>query len=56
MRSLYRLLASRLAGQLPELVLLVGRAELRRRFRAAFRLDEMVAEFPTLAFAAANFL
>ena len=35
------------------LALLLGRRELARRFGAAFRLDEMVAELPGLAYAAA---
>ena len=54
MRGLYRALGLRLAGQLPELVALFGREELRRRFRAAFRLDEMAAELPGRAYAAAT--
>jgi hypothetical protein len=53
MRGLFRLLGLRLAGQLPELGVLLGRAELGRRFRSAFRLDEMAAELPGLAYAAA---
>jgi hypothetical protein len=53
MRGLYRVLAVRLAGQLPELVALCGRAELARRFRAPFRLGNMAAELPGLAYAAA---
>ena len=54
MRGLYRALGHRLAGQLPELVALFGRAELRRRFGAAFRLGEMAAELPGRAYAAAT--
>jgi hypothetical protein len=53
MRRLYRPLALRLVSQLPELVALFGREELTRRVRASFRLDQMVAEFPGLAYAAA---
>ncbi len=54
MRGLYRILGHRLAGQLPELVAVCGRAELMARFRAAFRLDEMAAELPGRAYAAAT--
>jgi hypothetical protein len=39
---------------MPELVTLFGRDALRRRFRAPFRLDAMVDEFPELAYAAAT--
>jgi hypothetical protein len=53
MRTLYGLLGYRMAGQMPELVRLVGRGELRRRF-AAFPLQEMVAELPGLAYATAS--
>ena len=53
MRALFRLLGSGMAGQLPELVALFGRAHLRRRF-AAFEITEMVAELPGRAFAAAS--
>ena len=52
MRGLYRLGALRFAAQMPEIVLLFGRAELGRRFREPFRLGDMVAEFPERAFAA----
>jgi hypothetical protein len=54
MRGLYRLLAHRVAGGLPELRALFGRRELAARFGAAFRLDEMVAELPGRAYAAAR--
>ena len=54
MRGLYHALGRRLAGQLPELVALFGRAEFRRRFGAAFRLGEMAAELPGRAYAAAT--
>ena len=54
MRGLYWLGALALAGQMPEMVLLFGRAELRRRFREPFRLGDMVAEFPERAFAAGS--
>jgi len=53
MRRLYGLLAHSVAGGLPELRALFGRRELARRFGAAFRLDEMVAELPGRAYAAA---
>jgi hypothetical protein len=53
MRGLYRLLGVRLAGQMPETVRLLGRAELTRRF-AAFRLEEMARQYPRLAFTAAT--
>ncbi len=53
MRALYRHLGRHLAGQMPELVRLVGRTEHERRFLAPFRLDEMAAEFPAQAYAAA---
>ncbi len=53
MRGFYRALGLQMAGQMPEIVRLLGRAELRRRFRAPFRLDAMVAELPGRAFAAA---
>jgi hypothetical protein len=49
MRGLYRAAGCRLALQMPELVRLFGREELRRRFHAPFVLDAMVAEFPHLA-------
>jgi hypothetical protein len=54
MRGLYRLLAVPLAGQMPGLEPLLGRRELRRRFRAVFRPDVMAAELPGLAYVAAN--
>jgi len=54
MRGLYWLGALALAGQMPEMVLLFGRAELRRRFREPFRLGDMVAGFPERAFAAGS--
>jgi hypothetical protein len=53
MRGLYRLLAVPLARQMPGLEPLVGRRELRRLFRGAFRPDEMAAELPGLAYVAA---
>jgi hypothetical protein len=53
MRVLYRVLGPRMAGALPELVALEGRAELARRFAAPFRLDAMAAELPGLTYAAA---
>jgi len=53
MRALYRALGVRLAGQMPEMVAVLGRAELARRFRAPFRVEAMAAELPGLAFAAA---
>lgn len=54
MRALYRALGARVAAQMPELVALLGATELRRRFRAPFRLDAMAAELPGIAFAAAT--
>jgi hypothetical protein len=54
MRGLYRLLGLRMVSQFPELMRLFGHAEVRRRFRAPFRLESMVAELPDLAFAAAT--
>jgi hypothetical protein len=54
MRALYRLLGLRMACQLPELVQLLGRRELARRFAGAFPLEEMLAELPGLAYAAAS--
>ena len=53
MRTLYRTLGPRMAAQMPELVALLGRGELERRFGAAFRLEAMAAELPGLAFAVA---
>jgi hypothetical protein len=53
MRSLYRAVGVRLAAQMPELVAVVGREELRRRFRAEFCLDELAAELPGRAHVAA---
>ena len=46
-------LAHRVAGGLLEFRALFGRRELARRFGAAFRLDEMVAELPGRAYAPA---
>ena len=54
MRGLYRLLAVPLGAQVPALVALLGRHELRRRFRADLRPDVMAAELPGLAYVAAN--
>jgi hypothetical protein len=54
MRGLYRALGFRLGAQIPELVALVGRPELRRRFRAAFRLEEMAAALPGRAYVVAT--
>jgi len=54
MRGLYRLLAVPLAAQVPALVALLGRHELRRRFRADLRPDLMAAELPGLAYVAAS--
>ena len=53
MRRLYRILGYRMAAQLPELVVLLGREELARRFAADFRLADMVAALPGRAYAAA---
>ena len=52
MRRLFRWTGPHMVRQMPELCALFGRAELARRFRD-FRLDAMVAEFPTTAYAAA---
>ncbi|MGH7896265.1 MAG: hypothetical protein ACREQL_16485 [Candidatus Binatia bacterium] len=52
-RTLHRLLGSSPAGAMPELVRLFGRRELRRRFAAAFRVEEMARELGGLAYAAA---
>jgi len=54
MRGLYRFGALHLAAQMPEIVPLFGRAELRGRFRQPFRLGDMIAEFPERAFAAGH--
>jgi hypothetical protein len=54
MRGLYRLLAVPLGAQVPALVALLGRRELRRRFQADLRPDVMAAELPGLAYVAAN--
>jgi len=53
MRGLYRVLGFGMAAQMRELVAVIGRRELKRRFRAPFRLEAMAAELPGLAFAAA---
>src|SRR5262245_54030375 len=53
MRTLYRVFGPLMAGALPELVALVGRDEIRRRFAAPFTLEAMAAELPGLAYAAA---
>lgn len=53
MRGLYRAIALRLALGMPENEMLFGRADLARRFGATFRLDELVAEVPGRAYAAA---
>jgi hypothetical protein len=54
MRRLYRTLGPRMAAQMPELVALLGRQEVARRFAADFRLAAMAAELPGRAFAAAS--
>jgi len=53
MRLLYRLLGSYFAASMPEIERLLGHDELRRRFGAEFRLDEMMRELPDGAYAAA---
>ena len=53
MRALYRVLTHRVASGLPELRALFGRRALAERFGAPFRLDEMAAELPGRAYAAA---
>ena len=54
MRGLHRVLGLRLAYEMPELVAVLGRDEIARRFRAEFRVDEMAAELPGRAYAAAT--
>ncbi len=46
MRALYRGLAPHLAGGMPELERLFGRAALRARFAAEFRLDDHMRDLP----------
>ena len=53
MRALFRYLGPLMAGQLPELVRLVGHREIARRFACSFRVDELVAQLPGRAYAAA---
>ena len=53
MRGLYRVLARSAAAGLPELGVLFGRRTLAEHFRAPFRLEQMVAELPGRAYAAA---
>ena len=53
MRGLYRLLGPRLAAAMPEVVQLLGRRDITRRFAAPFPLGAMVAALPGRAFAAA---
>src|SRR5262249_61259162 len=53
MRALYGVVGGRLAAGMPELVRLFGRNELARRFRAEFRLDDLMRELPGGAYAAA---
>jgi len=54
MRGLHRVLGLRLAYEMPDLVAVLGRDEIARRFRAEFRVDEMAAELPGCAYAAAT--
>jgi len=54
MRGLYRVLTQSAAAGLPELGVLFGRRALASRFRAPFRLEEMVAQLPGRAYAAAS--
>ena len=54
MRGLQRVLELRLAYEMPELVAVLGRDEIARRFRAEFRVDEMAAELPGRAYVAAT--
>ncbi len=54
MRGLHRVLGLQLAYEMPELVAVLGRDEIARRFRAEFRVDEMAAELPGRAYAAAT--
>jgi hypothetical protein len=53
MRFLYRAFGTRMAGAMPELRLLVAPETIRACFDDAFRLDQLVAELPGRAFAAA---
>jgi len=46
MRALYRVIGPHLAARMPELVALFGRSALRRRFRAEFRLEEIMHDLP----------
>jgi hypothetical protein len=52
MRALYRGLAPYLGGGMPELGQLFGRDALRARFRAEFRLDELMQDLPDVYAAA----
>ena len=52
MRVLYRVLGPYLAGSMPELVALFGRRELRARFRAEFRLEQLMVALPDVYAAA----
>jgi hypothetical protein len=54
MRWLYRVLAVPLASGAPAIAALLGRHELRRRFRAPFRPSRMAAALPGLAYVAAD--
>jgi len=54
MRGLYRVLTQSAAAGLPELGVLFGRGALASHFRAPFRLEEMVAQLPGRAYAAAS--
>jgi hypothetical protein len=54
MRWLHRMLAVPLAHGVPAMVALLGRRELRRRFRTDFRPDRLAATLPGLAYVAAH--
>jgi hypothetical protein len=54
MRMLYRLLGPHFAASMPEIERLFGRDQMRRRFGAEFRLDEMMRDLPDGAYAAAT--
>lgn len=54
MRGLQRMLAVPLAHGVPAMVALLGRRELRRRFRTDFRPDRLAATLPGLTYVAAH--
>jgi hypothetical protein len=54
MRWLYRVLAVPLVSGAPAMAALLGRRELRRRFRTDFRADRMAATLPGLVYVAVS--